>query len=105
MYKGIIFVEGNIPSAKVIGRIEYNKKFSYNSQIKTLDCVKEQLADKAIALGANAVLHFTYGQQSSGWFKSALLSLDDNIKWYGSGSAAILPEEEKNKILEKLNNL
>ena len=103
IYNGIIFIEGYEPSAKILGQVEYKKLFSYNSQIKTLDCVKEQLAEKAITLGGNAVVEFKYGQKSSGWFKSSLLSLDDNIKWYGSGMAAIIPEETRNKILEKLN--
>ena len=56
-----------------------------------------------IALGGNAVVNFQYGQKSSGWFKSMLLSLDDNIKWHGSGMAAIIPEDVKMQILEKLN--
>lgn len=102
VFKGVIFVEGDEPSAKTIRNIEYDKKFSYNSQLKNLDVVKDQLADKALALGGNAVLNFRYGQQSSGWFKSVLLALDDNIKWYGSGTAAVIPEETKAKILEKL---
>lgn len=102
IYKGIIFIEGFEPSAKVLKDIEYKKLFSFNSQIQTLDCVKEQLIEQTIALGGNAVINFKYGQKSSGWFKSALFSLDDNIKWYGSGTAAIIPEEVKMQILEKL---
>lgn len=103
IYKGIIFIEGFEQSAKILGNIEYKKLFSYNSQIQTLDNVKEQLKDQTIALGGNAVINFKYGQKSSGWFKSALFALDDNIKWYGSGTAAIIPEEVKIQILEKLN--
>ena len=103
LYKGFIFIEGNEPSAKLLGKVEYKKAFSYNAQLKTLDVVKEQLMEKAQALGANAVVNFTYGQKSSGWFKSSLLALDDNIKWYGDGMAAILPIEKVQEILEKLN--
>ena len=101
IYKGIIFIEGPEPSAKTLQNIEYKKLFSFNSQIQTLDCVKDQLVEKAIALGGNAIINFKYGQKSSGWFKSALFALDDNIKWYGSGTAAIIPEEVKIQILEK----
>ena len=93
VYKGIVFIEGYEPTARLLGRVEYDKKFSYNAQLKTLDAVKEQLADKAVAMGANAVVEFAYGQKSSGWFKSVLLALDDNIKWYGYGMAAIVPED------------
>lgn len=100
IYKGIVFVEGAEPVAQLLGEVEYKKNFTYNSQLQGLDCVKDQLVDKTLALGGNAVLHFKYGQKSSGWFKASLLSLDDNIKWYGSGVAAILPEDRINEILE-----
>ena len=105
LYKDIIFIEGDEPTAQILGQVEYKKLFSYNAQIKTLDCVKDQLVEKTVALGGNAVIQFKYGQKSSGWFKSSLLALDDNIKWYGNGVAAILPEETRNKILFKLNSL
>ena len=104
IYKGVIFIEGYEPTARVLGNIEYNKKFSYNAQLRNLDSVKDQLADKTLAMGGNAVINFTYGQKSSGWFKSILLALDDNIKWYGSGTAAILPEEKRLSIIEKLES-
>ncbi len=105
IYKGIFFIEGIEQTAKILGQVEYKKAFSFNSQIQTLDCVKDQLVEKTIALGGNAVVNFKYGQKSSGWFKSSLFSLDDNIKWYGDGLAAILPEETRNKIIEKLNKV
>ncbi len=105
IYKGIIFIEGYEPSAKMIMNIEYKKAFSFNSQIQTLDCVKDQLVEKTVALGGNAVINFKYGQKSSGWFKSSLFSLDDNIKWYGSGVAAIIPEQLRMQIIEKLGNV
>lgn len=100
IYKDIIFIEGSEPTAVPVGKIEYKKKFSFNAQLQTLNCVKDQLVQKAIALGANAVVEFQYGQKSSGWFKSSLLACDDNIKWYGSGVAARLPKEKVEEILE-----
>ena len=105
VYKGIIFIEGVAQTAKILGKVEYKKLFSFNSQIQTLDCVKDQLVEQTIAMGGNAVIDFKYGQKSSGWFKSSLFSLDDNIKWYGNGLAAILPEETRNEILKKLNKV
>ena len=104
IYKGIIFVEGNEPSAKTLGAVEYKHFLSYNSQLKSLDSVKDQLVERTLALGGNAVLNFTYGQKSFGWFKAALCSLDDNIQWYGSGVAAIIPPARINEIMQKLNN-
>lgn len=103
VYKEIIFIEGEEPLAKELEKIEYKKRFSFNSQIKTLDCVKDQLAEQAIKLGGNAVVKFKYGQKSYGWFRASLCSIDDNIKWYGNGVVAIIPEERKKEILEKLN--
>ena len=100
IYKGIIFIEGEEPSAKILGQVEYKKLFSFNSHIQTLDCVKDQLIEQTIALGGNAIINFKYGQKSSSWFTSSLFSLDDNIKWYGNGLAAIISEETKNKILK-----
>ena len=101
IYKGFIFIEGLEPTAKVLANIEYKKNFSYNAQIQTLDCVKDQLIEKTKFLGGNAIIDFKYGQKSSGWLKSSLFSLDDNIKWYGSGIAAIIPKE---RIQEIYNN-
>ena len=100
IYKGFIFIEGYEPTAKTLGKVEYKKNFSFNSQLQTLDCVKDQLIEKTIKMGGNAVVDFQYGQKSSGWFKSSLFSLDDNIKWYGSGTAALLPQEKIKEILE-----
>lgn len=105
VYKEILFIEGDEPLAKALGKIEYKKSFSFNSQLQTLDCVKDQLVEKAIAMGGNAIVSFKYGQKASGWFKSSLFSLDDNIKWYGSGIAAIIPEQRKNEILERLSKI
>ena len=101
VYKGFIFIEGGEPTARVLEKIEYKKSFSYNTQLKGLDVVKDQLVEKASALGANAIIEFKYGQKSSGWFRSALLSLDDNIKWYGDGYAAILPDFRVEEIMKQ----
>ena len=105
IYKDVLFIEGEEPTAKILGTVEYEKNFTFNAQLKTLDSVKDQLAEKAVAMGGNAVINFEYGQKSLGWFKASLFSLDDNIKWHGKGIAAVIPEERKNEILEKLRKL
>ena len=105
IYKNIIFIEGFEPLAKILGEVTYKKLLTYNSQIQTIDCVKDQLVEKTVALGGNAVINFKYGQKSSGWFKSILLGFDDDIKWYGSGLASILPEEKKKEIISRFNNI
>lgn len=105
LYKNIIFIEGDEPSAKVLGKIDYDKTSTFNSQCKSIDVVKEQLAEKTIAIGGNAVINFEYGQKSLGWFKSGISQLfcGDSVKWYGSGYAAILPQTLKDEIIATLN--
>ena len=104
LYKGVLFIEGYEASAITLGRIEYNKRCTFNAQLKTLDCVKDQLADKALELGGNAVVNFKYGQKSVGWFKSMFFHLDDDVRWYGDGVAAIIPEAVRSEMLARLNN-
>ena len=105
IYKDVLFIEGDESTARVLGKVEYKKNFSFNSQLQTLDCVKDQLVEKAVAMGGNAIINFKYGQKASGWFKSSLFSLDDNIKWHGSGTVAVVPEERKNELLEKISKM
>ena len=103
--KGIIFIESKEPSSNVLAKVEYKTKFSlfkeiFKSDRETLDAVKEQLADKVIALGGNCVVEFKYGQKNKKWFE---MSAENSVKWYGEGFAAIIPEERKAEIIEKLN--
>ena len=99
IHKGIVFIEGPEPNAKAVGIVEYKKEGFYNQQLKDLDVVKDQLAKKAQAMGCNAVMNFTYGQKSTSWFRSLLLSYDDNVNWYGSGTAIILSQERMEEII------
>ena len=103
LYKGYIFIEGDEPTATRLGTVEYKKGHTFNSQLSSIDVVKEQLLEKTLAMGGNAVIDFKYGQKSSGWLSGLLFSLDDDVKWYGTGTAAILPPETVNRILAKIN--
>ncbi len=102
-FEGVLFIEGNYPYISNKGTIEYKKTF-YNQQFKNLNDVKHQLAEKARALGANAVINFKYGQKNTTWFKAALLGLDDNVNWFGSGEAVVISESSYEQLLEKINN-
>ena len=104
VYEDIIFVEGETDYLELKGEIEYKKDSFYNQQLKSLYNIKHQFAENAKATGANAVIRFKYGQKSMSWFKSALLAFDDNVKWYGTGVLAVISEEEKIRILEKIKN-
>lgn len=99
VYNGIVFIEGFEPNAQVVGSVEYKKEGLYNQQLKSLDVVKDQLSKKAHDLGANAVMNFKYGQKSTSWWRSMLSSFDDNINWYGSGTAIVLSSERMAEIL------
>ena len=63
------------------------------SQLKTLDDLKDDLAQEVLRLGGNALKAFKYGQRSVG-FLGSILSLDD-VKWYGSGDVIIIHQDKK----------
>ena len=104
IFDGIIFIEGSEEGCPVLGRIEYKKEGFYNQQLKNLDHVKAQLAEKAKNLGANAVVNFKYGQKNTSWIRSILLSFDDNLNWFASGDAVILNASRYSEIIEELKN-
>lgn len=103
VYKGIIFIEGTENYNKSFGFIEYKKEKLYNNQLQNLDNVKEQLAKKAIELGANAVINFKYGQKNTSWFRSMLLAFDDNVNWFGTGEAVLINDDLYRDIIDSLN--
>ena len=103
LLNGILFIEGAYPYERDFGAVEYKKNF-YNQQQKNLRDIKEQLAEKAKELGANAIINFKYGQKSSSWFRAALLALDDNVNWFGNGQAVKISETSYNALLEKIQN-
>ena len=104
LHKNIIFIEGHEDYIKSLGAVTYKREHFYNSQLKDLDNVKEQLANKAAAMGGNAIINFKYGQKHLSYFRAALLSLDDNINWYGEGQVVVLGEEKYKAILEAIKN-
>lgn len=95
-HKGIYFIEGSPPRTKRAEAIntELNKFFSQN-HLKTLDDLKDRMAQQASAAGCNAVVDFTYGQRSS--FMKSIFGMD-NVLWFGSGHLAnIEPSELRNR--------
>lgn len=93
IYKDVVFIEGNHPQAKKIQPVKTSLG-GIGAHFKTLNDVKENLAERARIYGCNCILDFKYGQ------KTALLAFDD-VKYYGSGICAILPDEAYQEILEK----
>lgn len=102
-YEEIIFVEGKCEYIESKGSIEFKRvEHNVKNELNGLNAVvKHQLADKAKALGCNAVINFKYGQAQSKSFKSIFLMADE-IDWYGSGEAVVISQEKKEEILEKI---
>jgi hypothetical protein len=94
VYKGIVFVEGNHPTAKRGPLVSCDLSFKFGAQLKSLHDVKDRLVEQARNQGYNCILDFTYGQ------KSRLLAMDD-IAFWGKGCLANIPWEEY-KIITNL---
>jgi len=86
---GVSFYE-DFPSELIKGRKISTQidGFFRNSQTSSLHDVKEAMAAYCKSSGANAIVGFTYGQRSLGFFSSMLSR--DNIVWYGEGYIANL---------------
>lgn len=87
-YKSIYFIEGAPQEAVEIEYIstEINGIFS-QSQLRTLDDLKEKMIKRVLSKGGNCVVSFKYGQRSTFW--KSLFGLD-NVVWYGSGVVATM---------------
>lgn len=89
VFDGITFLEGTPQRCQAIKSISIEiGGIVQQAQLKTLDDVKRQMAIEAKSAGGNAIVNFTYGQKSVGWFR-ALFQLDD-INWYGNGTIAVI---------------
>lgn len=86
IHRGVYFVEGVPAGARRISTIstKLDGVFS-NSQLKSLDDVKDAMVSEVKAKGGNAVIDFKYTQRSSFW--RSLISLDD-VRWEASGVVA-----------------
>lgn len=85
-YKGIYFIEGH-PAGRTIKPISTRLDgiwFS-ESQLKSLDDVKDAMIKAVKNAGGNAVIDFKYCQKTSFW--RSLLSIDD-VRWEASGTIA-----------------
>ncbi len=94
IHNGIVFVEGAYPSAKSVSNAEIDLSFCINEQLKSLRDVKENLSMQAKAVGCNAVINFKYGQKSRFW-------TFDNIVFWGTGTLAVIPQNELDDICTK----
>ena len=83
-YGGVTFDEGDISGMSRICDLDtkLNSGFGFD-QLKSLNDLKEKMANEAKACGGNCVSNFKYGQRN-GSFWQQILSVD-NVLWYGSG--------------------
>ena len=89
-YKGVWFVEGEVDSARLLEPVNVSINGIFvQSQLKTLDDVKDKMVSIVQSKNANAVVSFKNGQRSSFW--RSLIGLDE-VQWYASGVIAIIPE-------------
>src|SRR4051794_26005710 len=90
---GVGFIEENPPGVRRLGpvSVEVGGVFEH-AQLRTLDDVKRAMASRVRERGGNAVVGFTYGQKSVGFWKS-LVHLDD-VTWYGRGEVALVTVDD-----------
>jgi len=91
-YDGVYFIEGMPSGTTVIKNISTTLDGCVsNTQLKSLDDVKREMALVVKRNGGNAVVDFKYGQRSGGFWR-CLFSLD-NICWTGEGKIAIVSRD------------
>lgn len=104
LFNNIIFIEGDCENVSYKATLEYEKGSWFNQQFKNLDHIKFQFAEKAKNVGANAVINFKYGQKTTSFWKAMLFATDDNVNWYGSGTAVLIPEDKYLELVNKTKN-
>lgn len=101
--EGIIFIESNKNDSMVSGKFLGNVSCSLDQKRANLNEVKKILAYKAIALNANAITDFSYGQKDTNWFKSAFLSSDNSV-WYAKGKAVLISYADYKMLKNQLQH-
>ncbi len=93
VHYGIVFIEGEHPRA--VKRFTASTRVGgFGAQLRTLNDLKNIMAQTAIQNGCNCVVNFTYGQ------KSKLIAIDD-VAYVGDGFYANLSPEDYNSIVSQ----
>ena len=87
-FEGVFFTESPPPPGTQVLREVTAKR---NRQNSNLTEIKSSLAQQAVAVGANAVVLFRYGQRAHKWWEQAFTFRWDSEAWYGEGKAVQLP--------------
>jgi len=95
VHKGVIFIEGTHPKARVIRPVGIELS-SFGAQLKSLVDVKNELSIIAKNNGGNCITDFKYGQLAR------FFAIDD-VAFYGKGNLALLDNDLYKSIIEKFN--
>ena len=94
-FEDILFVEGNVTGANMLGSVQVDLSFKIGAHFKNLNDVKLDLVRQCRQFGGNCVCQFKYGQ------KSRWLAIDD-VAFFGSGMACFVSPEDYNAAVEKV---
>lgn len=97
VFNGVIFIESNLEDFHSLGSISVDLSFKFGAQLKNLNDVKDGLSKEALALNANCITMFTYGQ------KSRWLAIDD-VAFFGKGIAGKISDDKYSDIIEYIKN-
>ena len=85
-HQGVYFVEAMPAGAQILKSIDTKLDgFFTQSQLKSLDAIKDKMVIAVQEAGGNAVIDFKYGQRSTFW--KSLFGMD-NVLWHASGTIA-----------------
>ena len=92
VFNGIIFIETPMMEGQKVAAVGADLSFKFGAQLKNLNDVKSDLAQKAGSMNCNCISEFTYGQ------KSRWLAIDD-VAFFGNGVAMQLSPERYQEII------
>jgi len=86
-HKGVFFTEGavqahSVPNGRILVEI--------SRQNSNLTEVKNEMANQAVARGANVIQNFEYGQKAHKWWELVFSFKWDTESWHGAGDAVTI---------------
>src|SRR5262249_31890730 len=93
VYDGVVFCEKKLPGSENLEEVEV-KLSGIRAQLKSLDDVKEALAEQVRETGGNCLNFLEYGQKSTSWSF-------DSVAWFGKGVAGALPDDLYQQLIQR----
>lgn len=91
VFLDVIFIECGLPEMQQVEPVSADLSYKIGAQLKNLNDVKRELAEKVRMMGCNCVANFKYGQ------KSRWLAIDD-VAFFGNGMAGRLLPSDYDRI-------